>query len=260
MERKEFLKRGFGSLLGVAALVPMMGACSQTSVDPTSTASTGTSTGTGSTAGTTTSSGSTNGSSSSNCSVTPSETEGPFPTKVPTNFVRKDIRDDRTGIPLVATITIKNTNNSCAALAGAVVDIWHCDKDGYYSEYGGSGMQSVNFTSVDFLRGRQTTNADGSVSFTSIFPGWYSGRAPHIHVHVYNASGKSLLVTQIAFPYDIANTVYTTGQSYGYTKGAQDTKNERDNVFSDGFTTELATVSGSNTTGYALTHTIVVSA
>lgn len=257
MERKEFLKRGFGSLLGVAALVPLMGACKDTSVDPT-TSTTGTSTSTGS--GTTTSTGSTNGSSSSNCSVTPSETEGPFPTKVPANFVRSDIRADRTGIPLTVTIKINNAAASCAALAGALVDVWHCDKDGYYSEYGGSGMQSVNFTSVDFLRGRQTTNASGTVSFTTVFPGWYSGRAPHIHVHVYSASGKSLLVTQIAFPYDITNTVYTTGQAYGYTKGAQDTKNERDNVFSDGFTNELATVSGSNTAGYALTHTIVVSA
>ncbi|HEX9956637.1 MAG TPA: intradiol ring-cleavage dioxygenase, partial [Fibrella sp.] len=77
---------------------------------------------------------------------------------------------------------------------------------------------------------------------------------------IYSATGKSLLVTQIAFPYDIANTLYTTGQAYGYTKGAQDTKNERDNVFSDGFTTELATVSGSPSAGYTLAHTIVLSA
>lgn len=250
MERKEFLKRGFTSLLGVAAIIPALGACTDTTVEPTGT--TGTSTGT--------STGSTNGSSSSNCTVTASETAGPFPTKVPANFVRKDIRDDRTGVAFTMNITIKNANASCAALAGAIVDVWHCDKDGYYSEYGGTGMQSVNFTNVDFLRGRQTTDANGLVSFTSIFPGWYSGRAPHIHVHIYNAAGKSLLVTQIAFPYDIANTVYTTGQSYGYTKGVQDTRNERDNVFSDGVTTELATVSGSLSAGYVLTHTIVVNA
>ncbi|GAB3717756.1 dioxygenase family protein [Spirosoma lituiforme] len=249
MERKEFLKRGFGSLLGIAAIAPLTGSCSSSTVDPVSTT----------TGGTSTSTGSSNGSSASNCSVTPSETEGPFPTKVPANLVMKDIRSDRTGVALTINITIKNSNSSCAALAGALVDIWHCDKDGYYSEYGGSGMQSVNYTSVDFLRGRQTTDANGLVSFTSIFPGWYSGRAPHIHVHVYNASGKSLLVTQIAFPYDVTNLVYTTGQSYGYTKGSQDTTNERDNVFSDGFTTELATLSGGLSAGYTLTHTIVVS-
>ncbi|GAA4469747.1 intradiol ring-cleavage dioxygenase [Nibrella saemangeumensis] len=250
MDRKEFLKKGFGSLLGIATISSVLGACKDSEVDAVST--------TGS--GTTTSTGSTNGSSASNCSVSPTETEGPFPTKVPTNFVRKDIRDDRTGVPMTMNITIKNANSGCAVLAGALVDVWHCDKDGYYSEYGGSGMQSVNFTKVDFLRGRQTTDANGLVSFTSIFPGWYGARAPHIHVHIYNASGKSLLVTQIAFPYDVANTVYTTGQSYGYTKGAQDTKNETDNVFRDGFATELATVSGSLSGGYTLTHTIVVNA
>jgi len=250
MERKEFLKRGFTSLLGIATLLPAIQACNETTeIDPAS----------GTNTGNTTSTGSTNGSSSSNCTVTPSETEGPFPTKVPANFVRKDIRDDRTGIPMAMNITIRNANTGCAALAGALVDVWHCDKDGYYSEYGGSGMQNVNFSTVDFLRGRQTTDANGLVGFTTIFPGWYSGRAPHIHVHIYSASGKSLLVTQIAFPYDLANTVYTTGQSYGYTKGTQDTRNETDNVFRDGFSTELATVSGSNAAGYTLTHTIVVS-
>lgn len=251
MERNEFLKRGFSSLFGIAAL----SACSDTTIDPTTATSI-----TGTSSGATTSTGSTNGNSAGNCSVTPSETEGPFPTKVPANFVRQDITDGRTGIPMTMNITIKNANASCAALAGALVDVWHCDKDGYYSEYGGSGMQSVNFQNVDFLRGRQTTDLNGLVGFTSIFPGWYRGRAPHIHVHIYSASGKSLLVTQIAFPYTVSNTVYTTGQSYGYTSGAQDTLNERDNVFSDGSTTELATVSGSLAGGYTLTHTIVVSA
>ncbi len=248
MKRDEFLKRGFGSLVGIAAISPLLSACKSAGVDPTSTTDPSTST------------GSTNGSSSGNCAVTPTETEGPFPTKSPTSFVRKDIRDDRTGVVLAVNITIKNANASCAALAGAIVDIWHCDKDGYYSEYGGSGMQSANLQNVDFLRGRQTTDANGLVGFTSIFPGWYSGRAPHIHVHVYNSAGKSLLVTQIAFSYDVTNTVYTTATAQGYTKGAQDTKNERDNVFSDGYTTELATLSGSVAAGYTLTHTIVVNA
>lgn len=247
MERNEFLKRGFTSLLGLAAVGPLVGACQTKIVDP-GTSTTGTST------------GSTNGNSASNCFVTPSETDGPFPTKVPASFVRKDITDGRTGLTLAVNITIKNANASCAAVAGAIIDVWHCDKDGYYSEYGGSGAQSVNLTSVDFLRGRQTTDAAGLVGFTSIFPGWYSGRAPHIHVHVYNSAGKSLLVTQIAFPYDVTNTVYTTAQTKGYTKGAQDTTNERDGIFTDGFTTELATLTGSVADGYTLTHTIVVSA
>jgi len=246
MERSEFLKRGFVSLLGLTAIAPLVTACaSSNAVDPVDTTGT-------------TITGSTNGSSAANCAVTPSETEGPFPTKVPANFVRKDIRDGRTGVPTTMAITIKNAAASCAALAGATVDVWHCDKDGYYSEYGGSGIQSVNLQNVDFLRGRQTTDASGLVSFTTIFPGWYSGRAPHVHVHVYSATGRSLLVTQIAFPFEVTNTVYTTAQAQGYTKGAQDTRNERDNVFSDGYTTELATLDGSVSAGYTLSHTIVV--
>ncbi len=96
-------------------------------------------------------------------------------------------------------ITINNKNNSCAALAGAIVDNWHCDADGNYSEYGGSGMQSINYTSVHFLRGRQTTDASGVVTFNTIFPGWYGGRAPHIHVHVYSPDGASLMITQLPF-------------------------------------------------------------
>lgn len=246
MERKEFLKRSL-SVLGIATVAPLVGACSKDSVDPTTTG------------GTTTNQGSTNGTTGGTCDVTNSETEGPFPTKTPSSLVMTDIRSDRTGVPMTVAITIKNKNSSCAALEGALVDIWHCDKDGNYSEYGGTGMQSTNYTSVHFLRGRQTTNASGTVSFTTIFPGWYSGRAVHIHVHIYNSSGKSLLVTQIAFPATVCDTVFTTATNF-YTKGKADTTNEKDNVFGDGYTNELATVTGSVANGYALTHTIVVSA
>ncbi len=247
MQRKEFIKRlGFGSLM-----VPLVAACGKDD-DPTpatDTTTTGTTT-------TTTTGGAT---STGTCTVSPSETAGPFPTKTPADLVMVDIRSDRTGIEMVVNITIQNSNNSCAALADAIVDIWHCDRDGYYSEYGGSGMQSVNFQSVHFLRGRQSTNSDGVVAFKTIFPGWYSGRAPHIHAHIYDSTGKSLLVTQIAFPTDVCNTVYTTATNF-YTKGTQDTSNASDNVFSDSLANELATVTGSVADGFTLTHTIVVSA
>jgi protocatechuate 3,4-dioxygenase beta subunit len=203
--------------------------------------------------------GSTNGSSASNCTVTNTETEGPFPTKSPSSLQQVNIVSDRSGVPMTVKITIKNKNSSCAALKDAIVDIWHCDADGNYSEYGGTGMQSTNYTSVHFLRGRQVTDSNGLVSFTSIFPGWYGGRAPHIHVHIYNSSGKSLLVTQIAFPKTVCDNVYKNATNF-YKKGTQDTLNENDNVFSDGVTLELASVEGSITAGYTLTHTIVVSA
>lgn len=243
MERKEFLRNGFMAALGFAAVAPLK-ACKKDE-----TISSGTTNGEGSNTNT----------SGGDCTTSPTETAGPFPTKSPSSLVTNDIRSDRTGVPLKINITINNRNNNCAALAGAIVDIWHCDKDGYYSEYGGSGMQSANFTSVHFLRGRQTTDASGQVSFTSIFPGWYAGRAPHIHVHVYSASGTSLLVTQIAFPTDVCNTVYTTATNY-YTRGTQDTSNTRDNVFSDSLANELATVSGSVSAGYVLSHLITVAA
>ena len=109
------------------------------------------------------------------------------------------------------------------------------------------------------MRGRQTSGVDGVAEFTTVFPGWYPGRAPHIHVHVYNATGKSLLVTQIAFPTDVCDTVYTTATSF-YTKGKQNTSNKGDGIFADSLASELASVSGSISSGYTLTQTIKVSA
>lgn len=237
MQRKDFLRNGLAAL-GLVTIVPL--GCSKDDVTSPSDTDNGGTTNTG------------------DCTVSPTETAGPFPTKTPSSLVRSNIKDDRTGVDFTIKITILNTNNSCTALQNAIVDIWHCDKDGYYSEYGGTGMQSVDYTGVNFLRGRQTTDSNGLVTFTSIFPGWYSGRAPHIHVHVYNASGTSLLVTQIAFPEDVTNTVYSTAQSYGYTKGTQDTSNASDNVFSDSVDSELATVTGSISDGYVLTTNIYV--
>lgn len=246
MERKKFLQKGL-TALGVAFVAPLAGGCSKGDVVATPTAI-GTGTGTGTTSGT---------SSSGSCTTSPTETAGPFPTKSPSSLVQSNIVGDRTGVTLAVKITVNNKNNSCAALAGAIVDIWHCDAAGNYSEYGGSGMQSTNYTSVHWLRGRQTTDSNGLVTFTSIFPGWYSGRAPHIHVHIYNATGTSLLVTQIAFPTDICNTVYTTASPYK-SRGTQDTQNANDNIFADSLASELATVTGSVSAGYTLNHIITV--
>ncbi|MEP7373446.1 MAG: intradiol ring-cleavage dioxygenase [Chitinophagaceae bacterium] len=245
--RKKFLKH---FLIGATSVPLILEACKKDDITTSGDTGSGTETGSG----------------SGSCSVSPTETAGPFPTKTPSSLVRSDIRADRTGVAITINITIANTNNSCAVLAGAIVDIWHCDKDGYYSEYGGSGMQTVNYTAVHFLRGRQTTDANGLVSFTSIFPGWYSGRATHIHVHIYNASGASLLVTQISFPEGSSSAVATVngsgGTAYGYTKGVTGyTYNAADNVFSDDTAgVESATVTGSLATGYTLAHTIKVAA
>jgi protocatechuate 3,4-dioxygenase beta subunit len=240
MERKYFLK---SLLMGAASAPALLAACHKDEVSPS-----------GSTGTTTTPTG---GSSATNCTVAPTETEGPFPTKIPSSYVRGDITDGRSGYKLTANITITSASAGCAALAGALVDVWHCDAEGNYSEYGGSGMQSTNYTGVHFLRGRQTTSAAGLVSFTSIFPGWYSGRATHIHVHVYNASGTSLKVTQIAFPEGTGTALAAVN---GYAKGLSGyTYNKSDNVFSDDTAgIEIATVTGSTTAGFVLTMNIAV--
>ncbi len=201
--------------------------------------------------------------SSSTCVETDSETAGPFPTKDPSSLVLASIISDRTGVAFSMKITVQDKNNSCAALEGVLVDVWHCDKDGLYSEYGGTSMQTVDYTSFHFLRGRQTTDSNGMVGFASIFPGWYTSRATHIHVHIYDSTGKSLLVTQIGFPEGSGSAVNLVNASTanGYTKGMSGyTYNASDNVFTDSLDTEIGTVTGSVADGFILTHTIVVSA
>ena len=242
MKRKEFLKRlGMG-----AAMIPIV-ACSTSDGDEILSNTEDIS----------------EDVSSSDCSVTNSETEGPFPIKDPSSLVKTNIIGDRTGVALSIAITILNKNDDCNPLEGALVDVWHCDKDGYYSEYGGTNMQSVDYSDVHFLRGRQVTTSEGIVEFTSIFPGWYQSRSTHIHVHVYNASGKFLLVTQIAFPEDSSDSpvvLVNAATDYGYSKGMSGyTYHSSDNVFSDGVDNELATVEGSVSGGYELTHSIIVS-
>ncbi len=202
-------------------------------------------------AATTTGTGSTAGTASGGCVVAPTETEGPFPTKVPASYVRSDITDGRVGYKLTVKILVTNNNKNCDVLANALVDIWHCDAEGNYSEYGGTGMQSTNYQSVHFLRGRQTTDANGLVNFTTVFPGWYSGRATHIHAHIYNSAGVSLKVTQIAFPEGSGSAVAAVN---GYKKGMSGyTYNKTDNVFSDDTAgVEIASVTGNVTDGFQL--------
>jgi len=241
MNRKDFLKGlGFAGVTAVAA--PVLIHCRHDEeVEDTGTEASGNSTTTG-------------------CTVTNSETEGPFPTKSPSSLIQKNIIGDRTGISLSIVITIQNANANCSNLEGAIVDIWHCDKEGNYSEYGGTTMQSANYTNYHFLRGRQTTDSNGQVNFTSIFPGWYDGRATHIHVHVYTANGNSLLVTQIAFPEGSSSEVVQVNSTSGYRGMSGYTYNSNDNVFGDGYTNELCSLTGNTANGYALTHIIKVSA
>jgi protocatechuate 3,4-dioxygenase beta subunit len=236
MDRKKFIRNGILGIASLATASKLLESCSKNDNDDSA------------------SDVATDG----NCMVSPAETKGPFPIKTPSQLVLENIKSDRIGIALLINLTIENKNHNCAPLEGVLVDVWHCDKDGNYSEYGGTSMQQTNYTTVHFLRGRQTTNTKGEVSFISVFPGWYQGRAPHIHVEVLTAAGSSLLVTQIAFPENVSSEVYSSTNYAAH--GQADTSNTKDTVFSDSLTDELATLTGNLTDGYTLSKTITVKA
>lgn len=186
------------------------------------------------------------------CPVSPEETSGPFPNKTPAELVKENIIGNRVGVPLVINLTIKDASHDCAPIDGAIVDLWQCDAKGNYSQY--NGQLDGDFTSEQFLRGRQTTDTNGRVSFISIYPGWYPGRAPHLHLEILSASGASLLVTQIAFSEDTSATVYATADY----KGDADTSNENDSVFRDSLAMNQADPSGDVLNGFTLSKTIMV--
>jgi len=234
---KKVSRRDALGLLGLGGAALSLGCGSDSSTTPTATT------------GTTTTGGSTAGGA---CAVTPTETLGPYPSL--TNFVRSDIREGKSGLPLALTITIVNTNNSCSPVANAAVDIWQCDAQGNYSEYSQPGY---NGTGQTFLRGIQTTDAGGRVTFTTVFPGWYRGRATHIHVEV-KVNNSVVKVTQIAFEETVIAAVYATGVYAA--KGRNPTSNASDMVFADSLSSETATITGGDaTSGYSAAFTVGVS-
>jgi protocatechuate 3,4-dioxygenase beta subunit len=170
---------------------------------------------------------------------------------------RVDITDGKTGMHLNITITIRNVNNNCNIVTNARVDIWHCDKDGYYSGYTNSGyLGTQNNSALVFCRGLQYTDANGQVQFKSIYPGWYSGRVTHIHAQIY-VNNVLKLTTQIAFPEDINTAVYNSALYAAH--GQNPTKNTTDMIIRDSLDNELATVTV-NGSGYDLAHTVYISA
>lgn len=175
----------------------------------------------------------------STCAVTPTETVGPYPSL--SDLFRSDIREGKAGTVLTLTITVVNASAACAAVSGAQVEIWQCDAIGNYSSYGSQAGQT-------YLRGIQTTDATGQVVFTTVYPGWYQGRATHIHAEV-TIGGVSRKVTQIAFPESISNAVHATA-AYG-SRGSNPTTNVRDNIFADSLDEELVTPVGDPTSGYS---------
>jgi protocatechuate 3,4-dioxygenase beta subunit len=178
------------------------------------------------------------------CAVTPTETIGPYPSLV--DLFRSDIREGKNGTTLTLKLKVVNANSACAAVPDANVEIWHVDAAGNYSQYGSQTGQT-------YLRGIQTTDANGEVTFTTIYPGWYQGRATHIHVEV-TIGGVSRKVTQIAFPENINNAVHGSG-AYA-SRGTNPLSNRADGIFADSLDSELVTPTGDPTSGYTALFTI----
>ena len=127
------------------------------------------------------------------CTQTAELTEGPFYFEV--DKVRSDIREDREGVPLRLGVRVRDAAQ-CKPIENAVVDVWHCDAEGSYSERGET-----------YLRGLQVTNGDGVVRFTTIYPGWYPGRTVHIHAKVH-LDKRTVLTTQFYFDDEVSAGVF----------------------------------------------------
>jgi len=202
----------------------------------------------------------------------PEETAGPYPgdgTNGPnaltqSGIVRSDIRRSlgsgsatADGVPLTIELTIVDADSG-KVLPGAAVYLWHCDRIGRYSMYS-SGLGSETY-----LRGVQVADSNGVLRFTSIFPGAYDGRWPHIHFHTFDSAsqatnGRNARVTsQLALPESICDQVYAAS---GYETSARNLDRSSlssDMVFRDGVDLQLATVTGSNSAGYTARLTVGV--
>lgn len=173
------------------------------------------------------------------CTLIPSETEGPFPLDLTENttFFRKAVNETKTGVALNVKLRIIGSTN-CLPMKNVRVNIWHCDKDGVYSGY--NNAMNAGSTTATYCRGYQFTDNNGVAAFTTIFPGWYSGRICHIHFKV-TVSTAYAAVSQLTFPIDTKNALYAASSAL-YTKGADPMTVAADNVFSDGVTFQMATL------------------
>jgi len=158
------------------------------------------------------------------CTLSPEQTEGPFPS--PTLLERRDVTEGLSGYPL--RVGVQVVDASCAPIPGAVVEIWHCDVDGDYSAYTDGATSDDAGAGTTFLRGSQTANDDGIVEFHTNYPGWYRGRAVHIHTKVW-IDGSQALVSQMYFDDDQNAAIFSGDGAYA-DRGLPDTTNEQDGV------------------------------
>lgn len=267
--------------LASAGATALVAGCGGGSGGSASSAGSTDSSSTGSTSSTSssTSSGGTTTTTSGACIADPAETAGPYPADgtntasgatsniLPySGIVRSDVRPSfissttvAQGVQLVFTITLVDVNNACAALPGYAIYFWHCDRDGNYSLY--------SAPAESYLRGVQVTDGNGQVTFTTIFPGCYSGRYPHIHFEVYSSlaaatSGRNAkLTSQFAMPADICTTVFNNAT--GYSKSVANfaaVSLANDNVFGDNSSAQIAAqtpaATGTISAGYVATATV----
>jgi protocatechuate 3,4-dioxygenase beta subunit len=204
----------------------------------------------------------------------PDETAGPYPADgsngpdvlEQSGVVRSDIRSSfagasgtAEGVPVRLELALSDLAEDGAPFAGVAVYVWHCDREGRYSLY------SEGATDRNYLRGVQVADADGKVRFTSVFPACYSGRWPHIHVEVYpdqagmTDASKAIATSQVALPKDVCDTVYATRGYESSVANLARLSLDSDNVFGDdGGVSQLATVSGSVSSGYTVSLTVGV--
>lgn len=193
------------------------------------------------------------------CVLIPQETQGPYPLlSILTNSAmnRANITEGKTGVPLTLKLKIVNVGSACGPITNAAVYVWHCDKDGVYSGYSQPGANTVGQT---FMRGIQVTDNNGEVTFTTIYPGWYSGRITHIHFQVYlndNLNVTATATSQVGFPQEITQAVYASSLYAAHGQNTSVTSFGQDNVFSDGTTYQIASISGSVAAGYMASLTV----
>jgi protocatechuate 3,4-dioxygenase beta subunit len=195
----------------------------------------------------------------------PEETSGPYPgdgsngpnVLTESGIVRQDITRSigdasgvAEGVPTTVELTLLDVGGGGKPLTAAAVYLWHCDRAGQYSLYDND---------ENYLRGVQESDADGKVTFKTIFPAAYAGRWPHIHFEIYEsldaatAAGAKLRTSQMALPQETCDAVYATE---GYEQSVQNlsqTSLDTDNVFSDGYAGQLASASGGVADGITLT-------
>lgn len=219
------------------------------------------------------------GSTGASCAIIPEETGGPYPgdgtnsngsgianALTLAGIVRSDIRTSvapgsatAQGIPLTIKLQLVNVSASCASVAGAAVYLWHCDRDGNYSMYA-SGLTKENY-----LRGLQEADTNGVVSFTTIFPGCYAGRMPHVHFEVFPTLAKAasaagrIKTSQFTFPMATLNEVYADSSYAASWRNLASISYATDNVFSDGTALQMGAVSGNASTGYTVSLVVGVS-